>query len=45
VFALGPALAHLASALLVAGFPLDAATHARIRAQLAEREGLREAAE
>jgi Na+/melibiose symporter-like transporter len=45
VFAVGPALAHLASALLVAGFPLDALTHARIRAQLAEREALHEAAE
>jgi Na+/melibiose symporter-like transporter len=38
VFALGPALCHLASALLVMGFPLDARAHARIRAQLAERD-------
>lgn len=38
VFALGPALAHLVSALLVAGFPLDAKAHAAIRSQLAERD-------
>jgi len=38
VFALGPAAAHLVSALLVAGFPLDAKAHAAIRSQLAERE-------
>jgi Na+/melibiose symporter-like transporter len=40
VFALGPALAHLVSALLVAGFPLDAKTHAEVRRQLAERDTL-----
>lgn len=38
VFALGPALAHLASAALVYGFPLDAASHARIRASLDQRD-------
>jgi GPH family glycoside/pentoside/hexuronide:cation symporter len=41
VFALGPALAHLVSALLVRGFPLDAQAHADIRRQLAERDTLR----
>ena len=40
VFALGPALAHLVSALLVRGFPLDAQAHADIRRQLAERDTL-----
>jgi Na+/melibiose symporter-like transporter len=40
VFALGPALAHLVSATLVARFPLNAATHAQVRQQLAEREAL-----
>jgi Na+/melibiose symporter-like transporter len=40
VFALGPALAHLVSALLVLGFPLDAAAHAETRRRLAERDGL-----
>jgi len=45
VFALGPALAHLVSALLVFRFPLDAHAHASIRARLAEREALRDAAE
>lgn len=39
VFALGPALAHLVSALLVVGFPLDARAHAAIRNQLADRDG------
>ncbi|MBV9842986.1 MAG: MFS transporter [Sphingomonadaceae bacterium] len=34
VFTLGPALAHLVSAALVAGFPLDEATHADIRRAL-----------
>jgi len=34
VFALGPALAHLASAVLVAGFPLDEAAHSAIRRKL-----------
>ncbi|WP_380878444.1 MFS transporter [Sphingomonas sp. DBB INV C78] len=38
VFALGPALAHLVSAALVHGFPLDAAAHARIRASLDQRD-------
>jgi Na+/melibiose symporter-like transporter len=45
VFALGPALAHLVSAALVARFPLDAEAHAVIRARLAERDALRVAAE
>lgn len=39
VFALGPALAHLISAGLIAGFPLDAARHAEIRRQLDLRDG------
>lgn len=39
VFALGPALAHLISAALIAGFPLDAARHADIRRQLDLRDG------
>jgi GPH family glycoside/pentoside/hexuronide:cation symporter len=34
VFALGPAVAHLVSAALVAGFPLDEAAHAEVRRQL-----------
>jgi len=34
VFALGPALAHLTSAVLVAGFPLDEAAHTAIRRKL-----------
>lgn len=38
VFALGPALAHLVSAALVRGFPLDARAHAEIRLRLAERD-------
>jgi len=38
VFALGPALAHTASALLIARFPLDQNRHAEIRAALAARE-------
>jgi Na+/melibiose symporter-like transporter len=40
VFALGPALAHTVAAVLIAGFPLDARTHAAIRSQLAERDAL-----
>lgn len=44
VFALGPAAAHLISALLVAGFPLDAKAHAAIRSQLAERDAASPAA-
>ena len=36
VFALGPALAHLVSAVLIMGFPLDATAHAEIRRRLAE---------
>ncbi|MGO8858217.1 MAG: MFS transporter [Steroidobacteraceae bacterium] len=39
VFSLGPALAHLASAALIGGFPLDAAAHAEVRRRLREREG------
>lgn len=38
VFALGPALFHLVSALLVQGFPLDEAAHADIRRALNDRE-------
>jgi Na+/melibiose symporter-like transporter len=38
VFALGPALAHLVSAALVSGFPLDSSAHAAIRRQLDERD-------
>lgn len=38
VFALGPALAHLASAALVARFPLDEARHRQIRDGLAARD-------
>lgn len=34
VFALGPAFAHAASALLIARFPLDEAAHSAIRRQL-----------
>jgi GPH family glycoside/pentoside/hexuronide:cation symporter len=34
VFALGPAIGHLASAALVHGFPLDEAAHMRIRRRL-----------
>ncbi len=34
VFALGPALAHTLSAVLVAGFPLDEAAHTEIRRKL-----------
>ncbi|MDX3884808.1 MAG: MFS transporter [Sphingomonas sp.] len=38
VFALGPAIAHLVSAALVHGFPLDAAAHAEIRKSLDQRD-------
>jgi Na+/melibiose symporter-like transporter len=38
VFALGPALAHLLSAWLIMGFPLDEARHAEVRRALAERD-------
>lgn len=38
VFALGPAIAHLISAALIHGFPLDADAHANIRQALAVRE-------
>lgn len=38
VFALGPALAHIAAAWLVYGFPLDERAHDRIRRALAERD-------
>ena len=40
VFALGPALAHLVSAALIARFGLDEARHGDIRRQLDERDGL-----
>ena len=39
VFALGPALSHVASALLIAGFPLDERRHAEIRRALDARDG------
>lgn len=38
VFALGPALAHAASALLLAGFDLDEARHSQIRAALDDQD-------
>jgi glycoside/pentoside/hexuronide:cation symporter, GPH family len=38
VFALGPALAHLLSALVIRGFPLDEASHGEIRRALAARD-------
>lgn len=38
VFALGPALAHLVSAAIVHGFPLDETLHGEIRRQLAARD-------
>jgi glycoside/pentoside/hexuronide:cation symporter, GPH family len=38
VFALGPAIAHLISAALISGFPLDATAHAAIRRELDERD-------
>ena len=40
VFALGPALAHAIAAGLMAGFPLDRHSHARIRARLDTRFAL-----
>jgi len=40
VFALGPALAHAIAAALMAGFPLDRHSHARIRAGLDTRFAL-----
>jgi Na+/melibiose symporter-like transporter len=39
VFALGPALSHVASALLIAGFPMDERRHAEIRRALDARDG------
>ena len=39
VFALGPALSHIASALLIAGFPLTEQRHAEIRRALDARDG------
>ena len=38
VFALGPALAHLLSALIIRGFPLDEERHTEIRRALAARD-------
>ncbi|WP_374653883.1 MFS transporter [Phenylobacterium sp.] len=38
VFALGPAVAHLASAWLISGFSLDETRHADIRSQLEQRD-------
>jgi Na+/melibiose symporter-like transporter len=38
VFALGPAIAHLLSAWLIHGFPLDEAAHTEIRRALDERD-------
>lgn len=38
VFALGPAIGHAISALLIQGFPLDEKAHAEIRRSLAQRE-------
>lgn len=38
VFALGPALAHLVSAALIRGFPLNEANHGEIRRALAARD-------
>lgn len=40
VFALGPALAHLISAALIHGFPLDEARHSEIRRALAARDAV-----
>jgi len=39
VFALGPALSHIASALMIAGFPLNEHRHAEIRRALDARNG------
>jgi len=38
VFALGPAIAHLISALLIRGFPIDETRHTEIRRALAARD-------
>lgn len=38
IFSLGPALAHLISAALIHGFPLDETRHSEIRRRLAERD-------
>lgn len=38
VFALGPAIAHLISAAVISGFPLDATAHGAIRRELDERD-------
>jgi Na+/melibiose symporter-like transporter len=38
VFAIGPALAHILAAWLLYGFPLDEASHDRIRRALAQRD-------
>ncbi|MDR3510575.1 MAG: MFS transporter [Caulobacteraceae bacterium] len=40
VFALGPALSHIASAALIAGFPFDEQRHAEVRRGLDARDGL-----
>jgi Na+/melibiose symporter-like transporter len=40
VFTLGPALAHMLSAALVYGFPLDEAAHARARHELEARDAV-----
>lgn len=38
IFALGPAIGHAVSALLIHGFPLDEKAHSEIRRSLAQRE-------
>jgi GPH family glycoside/pentoside/hexuronide:cation symporter len=43
VFALGPAIAHIASAALIHGFPIDQARHAEIRRALDARDALADA--
>ena len=45
VFALGPAIAHLLSAWLIHGFPLDEAAHSQIRRALDERDHAAQPAE
>jgi len=45
VFALGPAIAHLLSAWLIHGFPLDEAAHSEIRRALDERDHAAQPAE
>jgi glycoside/pentoside/hexuronide:cation symporter, GPH family len=45
VFAIGPAVAHLISAALIHGFPLDEAEHSRIRRALDQREAALQPAE